>query len=453
MAEARAPALVRPLGFSESRRQAVHISMLGFALLLRYLAAWQAAGLAAAAFLFNRFLLPGLGGRRIARAEARGWDAGLLAYPISVLLLILIFSQYMHIVAAAWAIMAMGDGFATLFGKIYGRRPLPWNRDKSWVGLFSFLLFGGLGAAAMTWWVVWGRPLPAAPGLLLAAPLAAALAGAFIESAPLRLNDNFTVPLGSAFFLYSLYLVRWDLLAQRSGELILGFAAGLALSLLLGLPSLAAGWVSRSGFVAGLALGAIIYGFTGINGFLLLALFFLLGSLSTRLRLARIGRLRQETRKGLRGWREAFGNCSLPAYLAFLAAATEQGALFRAAFAAAIATAAADTVSGEIGQLLSRRPRLITNLKPVPAGTDGAVSLAGLLAGIAAALAISSAGLARGLLDLRYFIAVNIAALFGNLADSWLGATLERRGLIGNETVNFLNTATGAGILFLLAWI
>jgi uncharacterized membrane protein len=37
-----------------------------------------------------------------------------------------------------------------------------------------------------------------------------------------------------------------------------------------------------------------------------------------------------------------------------------------------------------------------------------------------------------------------VAGTAGNLADSVLGATLERRGVLDNNTVNFLNTLTGA---------
>jgi dolichol kinase len=38
-----------------------------------------------------------------------------------------------------------GDGFAGLFGKIYGRSSLPYNKDKTWLGTTSFII-GSLGA-------------------------------------------------------------------------------------------------------------------------------------------------------------------------------------------------------------------------------------------------------------------------------------------------------------------
>ena len=56
-----------------------------------------------------------------------------------------------------------------------------------------------------------------------------------------------------------------------------------------------------------------------------------------------------------------------------------------AAMVAAMAEATADTVSAELGQVLGGTPWMITSLRRVPAGTDGAVSLLGTLAGAVAA--------------------------------------------------------------------
>jgi hypothetical protein len=59
---------------------------------------------------------------------------------------------------------------------------------------------------------------------------------------------------------------------------------------------------------------------------------------------------------------------------------------------AALAEAAADTVSSEIGQVLGGRPRMITNLRAVEPGSDGAVSVAGTVAGLVAAAIVAGAG-------------------------------------------------------------
>ena len=111
---------------------------------------------------------------------------------------------------------------------------------------------------------------------------------------------------------------------------------------------------------------------------------------------------------------------------------------------AALAEAAADTVSSEIGQVLGGRPRMMTTLRTVEPGTDGAVSLAGTLAGVASAVIVAAAG-SWALSGGRVIFAVSCAGgIFGMFFDSLLGATLERRGWLNNDAVNFLSTAASA---------
>jgi uncharacterized protein (TIGR00297 family) len=119
--------------------------------------------------------------------------------------------------------------------------------------------------------------------------------------------------------------------------------------------------------------------------------------------------------------------------------------LFAAALAA-MAEAAADTVSSEIGQVWGGRPRLITSLRRVDPGRDGGVSAAGTLAGVAAGAAIAALGTwaLRG--GARLFWVSSAGAVFGLFFDSVLGATLEERGWLNNDAVNFLSTASAAGV-------
>jgi uncharacterized protein (TIGR00297 family) len=121
---------------------------------------------------------------------------------------------------------------------------------------------------------------------------------------------------------------------------------------------------------------------------------------------------------------------------------------------AALAQAAADTVSSEIGQVLGGRPRMITTLRAVETGTDGAVSAVGTLAGLVAAAIVAGVGswALRGGWSL--FNLSCAGAVLGFLFDSLLGATLEKCGWLNNDAVNFLSTASAAGFaLLLLAFV
>ncbi|HEU5352302.1 MAG TPA: DUF92 domain-containing protein [Terracidiphilus sp.] len=118
---------------------------------------------------------------------------------------------------------------------------------------------------------------------------------------------------------------------------------------------------------------------------------------------------------------------------------------------AALAEAAADTLSSELGQLLSGQPRMLTTLRAAPPGTDGAISFSGTLVGIAAAVLVALSGtLAFGGSTLLFLLST-AGAIFGLFFDSLLGATLERRGWLNNDGVNFLSTLAAATFTFAAA--
>jgi uncharacterized protein (TIGR00297 family) len=111
---------------------------------------------------------------------------------------------------------------------------------------------------------------------------------------------------------------------------------------------------------------------------------------------------------------------------------------------AALAEAAADTVSSEIGQVLGGRPFMITTLRRVDPGTDGGVTLPGTVAGTVAAGIVASAACLALHGDTTMLAVTWAGGVFGLFFDSLLGATLERAGWLNNDGVNFLSTASAA---------
>ena len=121
------------------------------------------------------------------------------------------------------------------------------------------------------------------------------------------------------------------------------------------------------------------------------------------------------------------------------------------AFTAALAAGGSDTIASEIGKAWGRRTFLITSLRPVRPGTSGAISLEGTIAGIAGASLLAVIGVAAGLIHPVLLAPVVIAATIGSLAESVLGATLEDRGIVNNDVLNFFTTAIPAMAAVLLA--
>jgi uncharacterized protein (TIGR00297 family) len=117
---------------------------------------------------------------------------------------------------------------------------------------------------------------------------------------------------------------------------------------------------------------------------------------------------------------------------------------------AALAEAAADTCSSEIGMAFPGKTVLITTWRSVPPGMDGGVSLFGTAAALLAAGVVAGAGRALGLVPTHLLVAIVLAGFLGSLVDSLLGALLERRGWLNNDAVNLLGTATAVGIAWVL---
>jgi uncharacterized protein (TIGR00297 family) len=442
---------------NEPLRKSLHIAFGLFAFTLRWLPWWGAAVVAALAVLGNWLVLHRIVGTGVARAP-RGYDAGIVLYPTMVLLLILVFRDALHYAAIAWVLLAFGDGVASLMGKNYAIAPLPWNRAKSWGGFLGFVVAGGLAGIAVSLWLGYQ-----AIGVVLIATLAAAIA----ESLPLGIDDNIVVPFAAGVALvvagiqpaspFGTWPTTEPWLVANAALALLGYFART---------------VSFSGALGGFILGTIIILGAGWPLYLALLVFFVIGSGATKLgyqRKARRGLA--EGSGGRRGFSHAFANVGVAAICAIAVSRAarhpELGSMEMQLLPlfmgiAALATAAADTTASEIGQLLGRRTFLPLTLRPVPPGTEGAVSVEGTLSGVIAGFLVAAAG--TWAVDQMFFKAifawqivavVTGCAFLGSYLESIAGAWNRRQTLpVPNGVLNFFNTVIGA-LLFYYAqeWI
>ncbi len=443
-------------GFSETRRQIVHVSMGAFALLLRWLAWWQALALATAALAFNLTVLPRIAGDRLYRPGDRDRGVhGILLYPIAVLLLIAAFPHRPDIVAAAWAILALGDGVATMAGRAIGGPRWPWNREKTVAGSAAFVVAGAAGGVALAWWCR-AAVHPAPPVMFtLLAPIAAAIVAAAVETVRIRLDDNLSVAAAAGATLWLASLVDATAMSAALPHVAAQLAWAVAVNAVVSFAGYRARTVSASGAVAGALIGTIIYATSGWRGWTLLFITFLGAAITSRLGLRRKTLLGiAEARGGRRGAGNAIANTGAAAVASVLAVAGPAGAA-HLAFAAALVAGGSDTIASEIGMAWGRRTYSVTTLQRVPAGTPGAMSLEGTAAGLAGALVLAQIAAALGFVTGGAAVLLIVAAATaGALIESALAATLESAGILNNDALNFINTSAAALIAVAAhAWI
>ena len=208
--------------------------------------------------------------------------------------------------------------------------------------------------------------------------------------------------------------------------------------------------VNGSGAVAGGFSCFLLFAGAGPVAFAALVALFVMTWLSTRL-----GHRRKlalgvaERREGRSAW-QVLANLVAAALGSVFFGTTGNPAWLFAAIAA-LSEAAVDTVASEIGEVLRSNARLITTWKPVPAGTDGGITIPGSLAGAAAGLTIAAVGALGGIISTRQLWIPVAAGFVGMLFDSLLGATLQRRGWISNQFVNLIATLASAAIAYAIA--
>jgi uncharacterized protein (TIGR00297 family) len=224
-------------------------------------------------------------------------------------------------------------------------------------------------------------------------------------------------------------------------------------------------------------LGVLLFGCLGWRGYAVMMVYFLVGSGVTRIGMAEKEALGiAEKRSGARGPENVWGSALVAAICAIgfwmlkvwnYRELMQFGKLpdwsmalpplLLLAYTASIATKLSDTAASEVGKAYGKRTFLITTLKPVPPGTEGAVSLEGTIAGIVASFLITIVAWGLGMVPHQSPVTILIcmvAAFVATNVESVIGATIqEKYDWLTNELVNVMNTAVGAGVAIVLGLI
>ena len=211
------------------------------------------------------------------------------------------------------------------------------------------------------------------------------------------------------------------------------------------------------GYLNALVLGVIVWGSLGWRGYLIVMLFFLLGSTLTFVGIEqKEAEGIAEERSGVRGAGNVWGSALAATIcaIATLFCPAPYKYLFVLGYVASFCTKLSDTTASEVGKAYGKTTYLITNLQPVPRGTEGAVSLEGTLAGAFASVILAAIAWTIGLINPIGIVWCVVAAFIATTIESLIGATLESRlPLLTNDLVNFINTVIGAIVAIFLAWL
>jgi dolichol kinase len=181
----------------ERSRQAIHVSMglmlcsmiwfLGIETTLYFVLFGTCIGILIIHLTLIGINLPGID-KLLDRFERKGVmpGEGSMYYALGVLFALGLLRNNPAQAISVILILGLGDGLATYFGKCHGNHKLPWNRNKTVEGLVGF----GVGSAS----ALLVLPVPATIFVVVSATI--------VESLPIKLDDNITLPVVTSLLYY-----------------------------------------------------------------------------------------------------------------------------------------------------------------------------------------------------------------------------------------------------------
>tara|TARA_Y100001968_G_scaffold148805_1_gene136092 strand:- start:1875 stop:2618 length:744 start_codon:yes stop_codon:yes gene_type:complete len=213
-------------------------------------------------------------------------------------------------------------------------------------------------------------------------------------------------------------------------------------------------FLTKKGWIHAGILGTVILGSIGWNGWISVCVYLFLGTLVTKIGFKnKASRGIAEARGGKRGPENVWGSAATGCSLALLSCFSPNFLdLFMVGFASSFSAKLSDTFSSEIGKRFGKRTFLITTLKPVSPGTEGAISVEGSIAGLIGSLIMTLVMLK---LSIIYGLSVAFVVFFSGYVatflESYIGAVVQNKlEWMTNELVNSIQTSIAAIISIFL---
>ncbi len=388
---------------AETNRKIVHVGV-GVFILLGPILMTHRAGLLLLALLFVF-----VNGYTLMKGKLKGMHSveretfGTVLYPLSVLIVTLLFWNRLDVFYISLSAMFFGDAAAAFIGEKYPIRKLG---QKSMGG--SLAMF--LTTLVFAW--LFARFTGSELGLSQLVALSV-MAGMF-EASTIGGFDNLTVPLGTAVYAYHLI---------TGGDVTTLWLAIFAGSL-IAVPSYWLEYLTADGAYWTAITAVTVVAFGGWFWLIAILAFFLSSSILTKLLASKSTVKSGEARDSY----QVLANGGVPMLIALINRFWPElwGIDWLVAYLVALAVVNSDTWSTEIGTLNPTDPLNIINFKPVRKGSSGAISAVGTFGGLLGAAFIAALALFKGY-SIRTFALITLLGIVGNLIDSLLGATVEAR--------------------------
>jgi uncharacterized protein (TIGR00297 family) len=314
-------------------------------------------------------------------------------------------------------IMAYGDGLAAIVGKKWGKyKPFKFAPEKSVVGSMTVFLVSFL-VTCITIVVAEdiSRIEKSNPLYLILIGLLTGFFAVFLELSGKKGSDNLLLPMGTGFFASICYYFG------TTGFYVYIIVVSFILFLAFQLKA-----ITVDGIIFALMTATFLYGFGGNWLGVSLLLFFVLGSMVSKVkneRKEKAEELQEATQA--RNWIQVICN-SLPAtILVWLYFLYPEKEVFLLLAFAVFSAAAADTFSSELGMLYKGKVFSILTGKEIEPGLSGGVSLGGLGASLLGSFLLSIT--AYPVFGGSGVLFIFILGIFGGLLDSFFGALIQRK--------------------------